>query len=82
MIPGVASSKRFADPRPQKPTATISPVRSTGKGASLTVNEDKRRVQQDRLAAYGLLPQQLSPNPRHVAKDFSAEFSVDPLPKG
>ena len=53
MVPGVASSKRFADPRPQK---HASPQNISSKAAGIPVNEEKLRAQEGRLAQYGVLP--------------------------
>ena len=41
MVPGVASSKRFADPRPQK---HASPQQMSSKAAGIAVNEEKLRT--------------------------------------
>lgn len=68
LIPGVSTIKRIpAEPHPKK--HTLSPATRTSKapGAAL-VNEDKLRVQQERLAAYGLISSNISPNPRHGDK--------------
>lgn len=45
MIPGIASTKRFAELRPEK---IASPIVTTSKGK--TINETKLRVHEERLA--------------------------------
>ena len=44
MLPGTVSSKRFADPRPQKHP---SPTHASGK--AVAINEAKIKTQEDRL---------------------------------
>ena len=44
MVPGQVSSKRFADPRPQK----HSPINNSAK-AAVALNEEKLQIQEERL---------------------------------
>ena len=75
MIPGVTSSKRMAQPRPQK---HASPGPSSGKAVAL--NEVKLRKHEDRLVQYGILRGGVGAT-RHgqVNMRASMELETDPL---
>lgn len=61
LVPGQVSSKRFADPRPQK----HSPLSTSAKAATIAVNQDKLHVHEERLQQYGILNKHTTPNTRH-----------------
>jgi len=77
MIPGIQNSNKQAEPRALK---QFSPQVGSNKAKAIGLNEDKVRMQEDRLAQYGLLQRGGNvPNTRHASKhaDTNAQGTVD-----
>jgi len=78
MIPGVSNQNKMAEQRPLK---QFSPQVGSNKAKNLNLNEGKLRMQEDRLASYGLLAAKAGsvPNTRHgtVPMDMHSRGSVD-----
>lgn len=75
MIPGISHNKKLAEQRAPK---QFSPQVTANKAKSTMLNEGKLRMQEERLAQYGLLNRPI-PNTRHerVPVDTNSKGTID-----